>query len=300
MGQLSPQTAYLAHRSKVTYMRIRSLILALITLLITACSYMPILEESGNYADPIGYSSVTNYPTIYSAALICLRPEYAKKPDTRIAVDRVADLTNTRSIRDGGFVSAGGTLMVISALSKANIHLVERTNMQVARDEMDYAMDKILGHPSDENFKKLHAGQVRSSDYFITGGITELNFNIKSNQGELKIPEIGIGTRYAVMNVALDLRAVKTETLEIENVVSFQKQIIGKEFKAGFFDFIGSTFTVGLFKDKRTEPIQFGVRTVIERAVIDLISPIFEVDPHGCLAKAEFIFAEDRKKLAQK
>ena len=42
-----------------------------------------------------------------------------------------------------------------------------------------------------------------------------------------------------VMNVAIDLRLVQTTTLEVVDVISYQKQIIGREVSAGVFDFLG-------------------------------------------------------------
>ncbi len=259
----------------------------LFSLLITACISLPLVDGTGNYVVLKGFSKVTENPTLYSKALTCIGQLLPQDNDLRIAVGPVVDLTNTQSMTDGGMISAAASLMVISALSKANLKLVERENMQVANTEMRYAMDKILGHPNDEGFKKLHAGRVRSSDYYITGGISELNFNIGTNKGELKIPEIGIGVRYAVMNVAVDLRIVDTETLEIVNVISQQKQIIGTETKAGFFDFVGSIFAIGLYNGKRIEPIQLGVRAIIERSVIDFIAHLFQLDPTNCIEQSE-------------
>jgi len=256
---------------------------------LSACVSNPEVNSKGNYSEPIGYSRVTDNPTIYSKALQCLGNKIDKQKELSLAVGTVHDLTNTKSLSEGGMVTAGASLMVMSALSKAKIKLVERINMQVAKDEMRYAMDKILGNPKEDGYKALHAGRVKSSDYYITGGITELNFNIQTNKGELKIPEIGFGKRYAVMNIAIDMRLVSTETLEIENIVSLQKQIIGKEKKAGFFDFIGSSFTVALYNNKQTEPIQLGVRTIIERAVIDLITPLYQLDPSSCIEQVELI-----------
>ncbi len=254
--------------------------------LLTACTSIPEVNDQGNYSKPIGYSQVTDNPTVYTQSLSCLAKDYSEKPNIRIAVGQINDLTNTTSVTNGGFVTDGATLMLISALAKAKVRQVERADMTIAKDEIKFATDKLLGHPRDDQFKKLLSGQVRSADYFIVGGVTEMNFNIRSNKGELKTSEVGIGIRYAVMNIALDLRLVNTETLEIDNVISMQKQIIAKEFKAGLFKFIGSTFTVALPNSKSAEPVQLGVRTVIERAVIDLISPLYEVDPKPCLALA--------------
>jgi curli biogenesis system outer membrane secretion channel CsgG len=245
------------------------------------------VTESGNYADPIGSSIVTENPTIYSESLDCLGEAYRSRGLQSIyAVGYISDSTNTRTVTEGGSITEGASLMLISALSKAGLSQVERFDMRIAQDEVGFARDQLLGHPRDDEFKKLLAGSIRSADYYIVGGISELNFNIRSNVGELKIPEVGIGGRYAVINIALDLRLVETESLVIKRVVSMQKQIIGREFRAGFFDFLGSRFTVGLFNDKSAEPIQLGVRTVIERALIDLVSPLYEVDPSQCLSFA--------------
>lgn len=255
--------------------------------LLNACATLPPpVAENGNYVDPIGGSFVTDNPTIYTDTLACLAQDYGKKSNIRIAVGHISDSTNTTTATDGGFVTNGASLMLISALSKAGIAQVERYDMQIAKDDIKYSMDKLLGHPDEEQFKKLVAGRVRSADYYIVGGISELNFNIRANSGEIKISELGLGMRYAVLNIAMDLRLVETETLEIKRVVSMQKQILGRELKGGLFDFIGSKFTVALLDNKSAEPVQLGVRTVIERAVIDLVSPLYEVDPQHCLVNS--------------
>ncbi len=256
-------------------------------LLLGACATLPPpVAEDGNYVDPIGGAFVTDNPTLYSGTLNCLASEYAQKTKLSIAVGRITDSTNTTTATDGGFITDGASLMLISALAKAGISQVERYDMQVAKDDIKYAMDKLLGHPDEKQFKKLVSGRVRSADYYIVGGISELNFNIRANSGEIKISELGLGMRYAVLNIAMDLRLVQTETLEIARVVSMQKQILGRELKGGLFDFIGSKFTVALLDSKSAEPVQLGVRTVIERAVIDLLSPLYGVDPRPCLVQS--------------
>ena len=42
------------------------------------------------------------------------------------------------------------------------------------------------------------------------------------------------------MNIGIDLRLVDTSTLEVVDVISYQKQIIGREVSAGVFDFLGT------------------------------------------------------------
>ena len=262
-----------------------------------ACATLPPpVAEDGNYVDPIGGALVTDNPTLYSDALACLATWYTSKPDLRIAVGHIHDATNTTTATDGGFITDGASLMLISTLAKAGVSQVERYDMQVAKDDIKYAMDKLLGHPSEEQFKKLAAGRVRSADYYIVGGISELNFNIRANSGEIKTSELGLGMRYAVLNIAMDLRLVETETLEIKRVVSMQKQILGRELKGGLFDFVGSKFTVALLDSKSAEPVQLGVRTVIERAVIDLVSPLYGVDPQPCLEHSGLLTSNQEAK----
>jgi hypothetical protein len=93
------------------------------------------------------------------------------------------------------------------------------------------------------------AGSIPGSDYYIVGGITELNFNIRSENasgtggGTATNATTGtLGGAIYVMNVGLDLRLVNTNTLEVADVISYQKQIIGHQISAGVFDFLGTNF----------------------------------------------------------
>ncbi len=42
------------------------------------------------------------------------------------------------------------------------------------------------------------------------------------------------------MNIGLDLRLVETRTLEVVDVISYQKQIVGHEIGAGVFSFLAT------------------------------------------------------------
>ncbi len=280
-------------------MKIHTIAFTFILFLFTGCATFPSPTPEGNYVNPIGSSSVTSNPTPYTPALACMkekiRSEVTDWDSIRISVGRIDDYTGTYSIREGNRITKGGSLMVMSTIAKLGIHQVERFDAGIAKEEMRYIDQKRLGHPKEATFVPYYTGRIRASDYFIAGGITELNFNIRTNMGEVKIPELGFGARYAVMNVALDLRLVHTSSLEIVHVVSMQKQLIGRELKAGVFDFIGSTFTVGLMQEKQAEPMQLGVRTVIERAAMDLMSPLFGIDPEACITIAEEALEEKRK-----
>jgi curli production assembly/transport component CsgG/holdfast attachment protein HfaB len=97
------------------------------------------------------------------------------------------------------------------------------------------------------------AGSVPGSDFYIIGGITEVNYNIRSGGFDASAgqatSQTPLSTAFAakayVMNIAIDLRLVQTTTLEVVDVVSYQKQIIGREFSAGVFDFLnGNVFDI--------------------------------------------------------
>jgi len=87
------------------------------------------------------------------------------------------------------------------------------------------------------------------------------------------------------MNVGLDLRLVETRTLEVVDVISYQKQIIGREIGAGFFDFLGGNVINISAGEGALEPIQLAVRSVIERAVVEMMANLYGAPgPEGCLA----------------
>jgi curli production assembly/transport component CsgG/holdfast attachment protein HfaB len=135
------------------------------------------------------------------------------------------------------------------------------------------------------------AGSIPGSDYYLVGGITELNFNIRSagaNADGGATTATGAagtaGVNMYVMNVGLDLRLVDTNTLEVVDVISYQKQIIGRQVQAGVFDFLGSTFFDASAGESALEPIQLAVRSVIERAVLETIARLYHTPSSACTA----------------
>ena len=132
------------------------------------------------------------------------------------------------------------------------------------------------------------------SDFYLVGGITELNFNIRSNGvdaqgGRQDLTRVGVLTgKSYVMNVGLDLRLVETRTLEVVDVISYQKQIVGKEIGAGIFSFLGDQAINVSAGTGALEPIQLAVRTVVERAVVEMMANLYGAPgPEGCLASGD-------------
>ena len=270
-------------------------------LLLSACA-SPVAGPAGRYATPIGNAPVTSNPTPYSTALYCLA-DYARRynlPSPRMAVGRISDYTGTVSSDGGRQITGGASLMATSALAKAGARIVERYDTSVSELELRYANNKLIGDqapdaPEDTQYRRILAGQVPGSDFYVVGGVTEVNYNIRSGGfdvagGEVDsdTPGSGIVThRVFVMNIAMDLRLVQTTTLEVVDVVSYQKQIIGREISAGVFDFLnGNVFDISAGTGG-FEPVQLAVRALVERATVEFMANLYGAPgPEICLNPA--------------
>ena len=256
---------------------------ALASAMVLSGCISPVAGPGGNYTHPIGGSPVTANPTPYSQGLVCMghfaRQSGVRAP--RIAVGRILDYTGKADIEGGRRVTQGGSLMAMSALAKAGAVLVERFDTSVAELDLKYKNNKLIGDTEGE-FDKIRAGSIPGSDFYLVGGITELNYNIRSVGGEAFVgdtdatdPKGTLGAKLFVINVGLDLRLVKTDTLEVFDVISYQKQIIGRELSLGVFDFTnGNVFDVGV-GGRAQEPIQLAVRSVIERASLEMMANLY-------------------------
>ena len=272
---------------------LKPLVLVLAALSLEGC-ISPEADSIGRYTAPIGGAPVISNETPYSASLRCLGAFTSQRP-VKVAVGQISDYTGkTESDGSGRKVTAGAALMAMSALSKAGVHLVERFDTSVAELELKYANNKLISddkNPNDGDFRKILAGSIPGSDYYIIGGITELNFNIRSSNASANGGGTGTGATTGtlggsmyVMNVGLDMRLVNTNTLEVADVISYQKQIIGHQVSAGVFDFMGTNFFDASIGQSALEPVQLAVRSVIERAVLEMVSRIYRAPTASCAA----------------
>lgn len=261
---------------------------------LTACgtlnTYVSADGTTGQYARPIGNSTVTTRHTPYSDGLQCLGTylRFGGVRPARIAVGRISDFTGKQELEGGFKVTQGASLMAMSALSKAGLVLVERFDTAVTELELRFANNKLIGDGED-GYRRIMAGDVEGSDFFLVGGITELNYNIRSSGVDAFAGSSSttgakgfVKANAYVMDISLDLRLVETRTLEVKDVVSYQKQIVGREVSAGVFDFFGSTLFDVSAGGSALEPIQYAVRTVIERAVLELMGGLYAVGPDLC------------------
>lgn len=250
--------------------------------LASACTTLPSFSKA-NYVDPLEGAMVTENKTRYSEALECLRPMLGQQgKKARFAVGRVNDFSGKEDLTNGKRITQGAALMVISALSKSGVPLVERFDTTIADMELKYADNKLIGD-APESHRKIFAGSLPGSDYHVVGGITEVNYNIRSGSLDTSIRFFSSSARYFVMNVGIDLRLVNTKTLEVVNTQSLQKQIMGTELSGGYF----RLFTDGLVDinaaERTQEPIQKGVRMVIEQAVFNMLSELNGIQGQTCL-----------------
>jgi curli biogenesis system outer membrane secretion channel CsgG len=275
-------------RGKYHFAKPLVIVLAMVSL--SGC-ISPVADSVGRYTAPIGNSPVIANETPYSDALRCMSRFTAQHP-IRIAVGQIADYTGKlESDNSGRKLTQGAALMAMSALAKAGVPLVERFDTSVAEMELKYANNKLIGDDQPQgpgDYRRIMAGSIPGSDYYIVGGITELNFNIRSvggdaDGGSTKSSLTGTaGASLYVMNVGLDLRMVDTNTLQVVDVVSYQKQIIGRQEQAGVFDFLGHTFFDASIGESALEPIQLAVRSVIERAMLEMISRLYHTPSNAC------------------
>ena len=224
----------------------------------------------------------------------------AKLVAPRIAVGRIADYTGkSESDGSGRKITQGASLMAMSAFNKAGARLVERFDTSVTELELRYANNRLIGQEGDENVRRIYAGQMPGSDYYFVGGITELNYNIRSMgveaQGGHTDARDGVGNlggRLYVMNIALDFRLIDTRTLEVVDVISYQKQIIGRELRAGVFSFFDDTIIDIAAGERALEPVQLAVRAGVERAVVEVMSRFYNVnDSAVCAAASRSLFS---------
>ncbi len=243
----------------------------------------------------------TNNKTPLEDAFSCLRSTINDqgKSGLSISVGNIKDYTGKFSEGDGGNpITQGGALMVSSALGKLSgaIQMRERFDTQITEIELAYLNKQYLGDGklhriSDAGTKSIKnvkwlpytGGTILKSDYYIVGGITELNYNIQSGGAELFVSGIGAKHRVFVLNVAVDLRIVNTETLNVEKTVSLQKQLVGYEIGTNIFRFWGDRLVDFNSGRRRQEPLQMGVRTALELGVLQLVSHVTKVPVDACV-----------------
>lgn len=279
--------------------RIAATAITVASLGLVGCASTAGVNQAGLYADPLGKAPVTSNDTAYSDALICLAG-YARQyhlGSPSIAVGRISDFTGKQEeFQSGPKLTQGASLMAITALAKGGARMVERYDTSVNELELKYANSKLISDPNQKagDYRLIRPGEMSGSNYILLGGITELNYNIRSSGGDLAVggtgakePKGQVRNRSYVMNVGVDLRLVDTRTSEVVDVISYQKQIYGRELSAGMFSFLGDSVIDLSGGTGGLEPMQLAVRAVIERGVLEMLSGLYGApSPAVCLDPA--------------
>lgn len=275
---------------------VQRLALASTVLVLAGCSSLPSKQHAPDEEPVVMGSAPRRNHTPNEAAFACMASgiKHKNKPLIGIAVGDVKDYTGRYSSTEGSTITQGGALMVYSALGKlgGTVLIQERFDTRIAELELAYTEKRQLGDGRNHTVEvgkpavpwvPYFGGSIIKSNYYIVGGITELNYNIASSGFEVAVNSAGIKRRTYTMNIGVDLRIVDTRSLLVAKTVSLQKQIIGQEVGAGVYRFFGSDLVDINVGNKNQEPLQMGVRTTIEQGVMELLAAITEVDPNECL-----------------
>ena len=203
----------------------RGLLAAAAVMSLAVCVTAPQQQLAPKEAPIVLGPAVRENITPMEATLACFGDHVAamQRPPIVITVGDVKDYTGKYSINEGNAITQGGALMVYSALGKLGgaVQVAERFDPVIAERELGYADRRQLGDGRTHQLAGPNGGQVvpwlpyfggsiNKSDYFIVGGITELNYNINSGGAEVAVNQVGIKARTFSQSVGVDLRIVDT------------------------------------------------------------------------------------------
>ncbi|MDB5575398.1 MAG: putative protein involved in formation of curli polymers-like protein [Bradyrhizobium sp.] len=272
---------------------------SLLALSLTGCVSMHQARLGAGEEPTLIGPAVRDNRTPMDASLACLATEIAvrRARPLVIAVGDVRDYTGKYSVNEGNAITQGGALMVSSALGKLGgaVGLAERFDPTIAERELGYTDRRQLGDgaphdvagPTGTNkvpWLPYYGGSIAASDYYIVGGITELNYDIRSGGMDTQVNQVGPKARTFTQSVAIDLRIVDTRSLLVVKTVSLTKQFTGYEVGFDIFRFFGSNLFDINVGAKGQEPLQLGIRTALEEATMRLIGAVTRVDPAQCIA----------------
>lgn len=278
----------------------------------TGCASVKFSKIAPGEAPVLVGPAVRKNITPLDVAMACYNHKLAGRlggDKIQVAVGEIKDYTGKISETQGATITQGGSLMIFTGLYKlrdaVNIH--DRFDMRVTDTELKYIGLKQLGDGTSYEVNgqtvpwlPYYGGSIKKSDYAILGGITELNYNIQSGGVEFRINQTGPAARVFTMNVAADLRIVNTQTLEVSSAISLQKQFTGFEIGAEMFRFYNIVgdgkswlFDVNI-GNKSQEPLQLGIRAILEESIMNLLADVTGVPYKDCMPE-EWGYTKEEK-----
>ena len=247
--------------------------------------------QYANVAPVTGPAPYANRTPMQSA-LVCLQASTRATPDIRLGVADFVDGSGAsmgESDVNGRYFSQRPDLMLIVALSKTGVRLVNRTSTAVAEWEMRQAMDRRLGEGKPVvvgqtrfDYRPVRAGEFLGSTFYVNGAITEINWSLSSNVEEAGFLGATAGRRTYRVSIAVDLVVTNSLTTEVVFARSYSKQLVGSETGAGVFRFVEASIMpksrVELFQanigQKQNEPVQAALRWLVELAGYETVSAL--------------------------
>jgi curli biogenesis system outer membrane secretion channel CsgG len=286
-------------RAPATLRRGRALVPLLVASALSGCIGMTQQRFAPGEEPVLVGPAARDNRTPMDPAFACFGPRLSAGQPRKlvIAVGDVRDFTGKYSVNEGTAITQGGALMVASALGKlaGPIVLAERFDPTIGERELGYTDRRQLGDgsahmvagaagSSNVPWLPYYGGSITASDYYIVGGITELNYNIRSGGAEVRVGQLGPKVRTYTQSVAIDLRIVDTRSLLVVKTVSLTKQFTGYEVGFNTFRFFGSELFDVNIGAKGQEPLQLGIRTTLEEATMRLVGAVAGVDSQPCIA----------------
>ncbi len=287
------------HRQKAGK-RGRAACASLLAIALTGCVQLRQARLGAGEEPTLIGSAVRDNRTPMDPALACLAASIGAKRARPlvIGVGDVRDYTGKYSVNEGNAITQGGALMVTSALGKLGgaVGVAERFDPTIAERELGYTDRRQLGDgevhevagPAGTGkvpWLPYYGGSIERSDYYIVGGITELNYDIRSGGIDTEVGQLGPKARIFTQGVAIDLRIVDTRSLLVVKTISLTKQFTGYEVGFNIFRFFGSDLFDINAGAKGQEPLQLGIRTALEEATLRLVAAVAKVDPAPCVAR---------------
>lgn len=246
---------------------------------LTGCTALtPLTRPKAEFHGPVPIANSTPH----DEALVCL----SKTPEVRnsgimLAVHTITDQTNKFNSEEGSFVPRDVAAMLITALQKAGMKQVNRTNTVVTEWEIARAKEQLLGDGGTATvgnqtveFRPVTKGSIRGSDYVIDGALTQLDFNTYSGGAEVTIGGMGAGARQFALTTAADIRVTNTQSTRIVRAGSYAKQAIGTEVFASVFRFFANEMFDVKIGDKSQEGLHAGVRWLMAEAAYDIVTSL--------------------------
>lgn len=254
-------------------------------------------EQYYNYP-PDEPNTVQEQKTPYDRALSCIRTRVAGKEKVSLGVGPTGDKTGKYNLDAGTgyFITQGWADMVTGAFVNAGaFEMVERQATEILEWELQMADKRRLGDgkkrvDSDGDgqpdrtieWRPIRAGSVVGSDYYVTGSVHTLDFNIRSGGARVRVAGVGPSARNFVSTVGFDLRVVNTRTGEIIANETIQKDIYGYEVEAGVGRFFGTVLVDVQAGVKEVEPMNLALREMTKLAVLGLTQEVYGLPRDTC------------------